>query len=306
MGLITHGAVLQNEVKGWPPLVQIGAGFDLVTQNQWFDDVATPTTKASAVPVSGEAGLTAKFTDVIKCVTDAANEGFMQRFTYAAEPRIKLGVTLSALIWVGSTAGGVDCTVKLLNSDATETAGVLVATDGDWDLYLVEAHVCAGTFVDLQVTKDTAGTFYAGGDITVILGANAVELRPRQLRMRWRDAVSVKDLTGLADEATWTDIDLTSVTSALAAMAFIAGRIADNTASDDFGLFSRRNGSSEAPDLSLNAIGRAGGTEIHEVIHGSLILLDDAQIFEYYLDRIAGSGTLQAGAISLRGWWEWE
>jgi len=310
MGLITYGASLQNEFKAWPPLIQIGAGFDLVTQAQWFADVATPTTKATAVPVSGEAGLDAKFTEVIKCVTDAVNEGWKQRYTYADEPRVKSGVKLSTLIWVATTAGGSGITAKLVNSDASETSFSVVATDGDWSLLLIEDHTCAGTYVELQVTKDASGTFYAGGPITVMIGADAIALKPRALQLKWRDAVQVKDLTGLADEATWTDVDCTSATSALAVSIIAVGRLAENTSTDDFALYVRRNGSSEGASLDLNAIARAGGSTTtmptHIIFNGASILLDDQQIFEYFLDRLAGSGTLQAGGIAVRGYSEWE
>jgi hypothetical protein len=35
------------------------------------------------------------------------------------------------------------------------------------------------------------------------------------------------------------------------------------------------------------------------------VILDDGQIFEYYFDRVAGTGTLNAGEISIRAYEEW-
>ena len=308
MGLIADGAILQNEVKAWPPLIQIGSGLDMVTGNHWWDTVGTPTTEATAVPVSGEAGLEAKFLDVIKCVTDAANEGFKQRYTYSEEPRIKSGAVISALVWVGHASGVASCdvTVKLLNSDASETVGAVIASTTDWECHLVEGHSCAGTYVDLQVTKDTAGTFYAGGPITVMLGASAIGLNPRRELFRARDGSAVKTLTGIGDEAAWTDVDCTSATSALATRALMSVNLLTTSTSDGYDLFIRRNGSSAAANAQqcVASVPSIAGTIRN---HNQIVqLLDDAQIFEYYLDRWAGSTTLDEGTINLVGYWEWE
>ena len=306
MGVITYGASLQNEFKAWPPLVKIGSGFDLVTANQWFDAVGTPTTQATAVPVSGEAGLGEKFETAIKCVTDSADEGWSQRYTYADEPRKKLGAHLSAEIWVASTAGSVDVTVRLVNSDATDTAATLVETDGDWDLYVVEDHTCAGTYVEIVVTKDTTGTFYAGGPITVMVGEDVIALRPRGLAYCYVDnATSVKTLTGLGDEAAWTDVDVTASSSALAAMAHLVSFIVDDTSGDIFAIHTRRNGSSDS--AGANTVkGKVTGAKTNNAATAFNQVLDDVQIFEYFFDREGGAGTLDFGVINLLGYWEWE
>lgn len=304
MGLITYGAVLQNEVKAWPPIVQIGAGLDLVTQAQWFADVASPTTKATAVPSSGEAGLDAKFLQVIKCVTDAVNEGWKQRYTYADEPRVKSGAHVSALVWVATTAGGTGITAKLVNSDASETAGTSVATDGDWTLLCVEDHTCAGTYVELQVTKDATGTFYAGGPITVMVGADAIALPPRRLRqVHPAQSAAVKVLTALADEATWTDIDLTSTTSALAATAQLLLWINEAGSSTRFDFRARRNPSADTNAAPL-AITEVAVNQQNTIVWQQI--LDDVQVFEYFLDRIAGATTLDFGEVYVISYEEWE
>lgn len=307
-GALPVGMTFQNEVKAWPPLVPIGAGFDLVTNAQWWADEATPTTKATAVPSSGEAGLDAKFTDVIKCVTDAANEGFRQRYTYADEPRVKSGAKLSALIWVATTGGGTGITAQLRNSDATFTSFTSIATDGDWSLLSIANHTCAGTYVELVITKDASGTFYAGGPITVMLGTIGVMLPPRKTVQRWYDGdddlPTIKTLTGIGDEVTWTDIDVTSVTSNLACRAYIQSTITEATSANRFDLGFRRNGSAGTPAPVQINITQGAVAEL--AITLSEQLLDDAQIFEYYLDRNGGATTLDFGVIYLRGWEEWE
>ncbi len=304
MGAVDYGASLQNEVKGWPALLQIGAGIDLVTLNQWWDDEGTPTTKASAVPVSGEASLDAKFLQVIKCITDAVDEGFKQTYTYADEPRIKSGTHLSALVWVATTSGGTGITVKLRNSGGSSTTATSVATDGDWSLLCVEDHTCSGTSVDLVVTKNTTGTFYAGGPITVMVGADAIGLTPRHLIYRSVAQATVKTLTGLGDEDTWTDVDVTATTSNLAAMAQLNAFFLDSTSGDVFALHTRYNGSAEAEGADTVK----GKTQVTAQIAANAfnIVLDDAQIFEYNFDREGGSGTLEFGVITILGYWEWE
>lgn len=315
MGLIADGAILQNEVKAWPPLVQIGVGLDLVTQNQWWDTVGTPTTEATAVPVSGEAGLEAKFTQVIKCVTDSANEGFKQRYTYADEPRIKSGAVISALIWVAHASGVASCdvTVKLVNSDATEAVGTVIASTTDWECHLVEGHSCAGTYVELQVTKDTAGTFYAGGPITVMLGASAIGLPPRKEIFRWRDFGADHDFDFTTDSGGFTDADVTAFTSNLACRAqmFCLVETPDGSANLSYELTVRRNGSSvsagESNKVASTRTNTSAGRDSARSLSSFPILLDDAQIFEYDFNH--AEGVTSAGGLSgmsVVGYWEWE
>jgi len=302
MGLITHGAILQNEVKGWPPKVLIGAGFDLVANAQWFANVGTPSTSATAVPSSGEAGLDAKFTEVIKTVTDAVDEGWRQRYTYADEPRIKSGESISALIWVATTDAS-DVTVKLINSSAEETAGVQVDTSGDWQLFLVEDHLCAGTYVDIQITKDATGTFYAGGPITVCIGTNAISLPPRGLVFRWRDPTQIEDWGAATVTVAFADEDVSAVTSNLAVIAKCVTNLVGNSGS--FAYHVRRNGSAEAFGLGTRRARVTLSTTTDVAVGEFDVLLDDAQIFEHGLEEVV-SGTMGSGATHLTGWWEWE
>ena len=315
MALISDGAIMQNEVKAWPPLVQIGSGLDLVTAAQWFFDVATPTTKASAVPASGEAGLEAKFSEVIKCITDAVNEGWAQRYTYADEPRIKSGAVISALVWVAHASGVASCdvTVKLINSDASETVGAVIASTTDWECHLVEGHSCAGTYVDLQVTKDTAGTFYAGGPITVMVGASAIGLPPRKLVKRWRDFGADHDFDFTTDSGGFTDADVTAFTSNLAARAdmFFMLEVPDGNANLSYELNVRRNGTSTAAGESNKVCSvrtnQTAGRDAARSTGMFSIVLDQAQIFEY--DFNWAEGSTNAGGLSgfsVAAYEEWE
>lgn len=313
MGLITYGASLQNEFKGWPCLVQIGAGLDLVTNAQWFADEGTPTTKATAVSSSGEAGLDAKFLEVIKCITDAADEGWSQRYTYADEPRIKSGSHISALLWVGTTGGGTGITVKLRNSGGSSTTGSVVATDGDFSLVLVEDHTCSGTYVELVATKDASGTFYAGGRPTVMVGADAIELPPRRLVKRWRDFGADHDFDFTADSGGFVDADVTAFASNLTARAdmFFMLEVPDGNANLSYELNVRRNGAStSAGESNKVASVRTNSTAGRDSARSTgmfSVILDHNQIFEYDFNHAEGS--TNAGGLSgmsVASYEEWE
>lgn len=308
MGVISYGAILQNEVKAWPPLKEIGSGVDLVTLNQWWDDEGTPTTKATAVPSSGESGLDAKFTEVIKCVTDANDEGFIQRYTYADEPRIKSGAHLSALIWVATTAGGSGITAKLRNSGGSSTSATAVATDGDWTLLCVEDHTCSGTYVELVVTKDASGTFYAGGSITVMIGEDVVMLPPRKgtYRLNAGAQTAVEDLSSTGSKAI-ADLDLTSASSPLAFMAELHMDILEG-ATGSFNYTVRPNGETSwsagaFTGPAMKGVVMPSDKEQHSI--DFLMLLDDLQIIETELAN-SGGGTVDYARLYLVGWWEWE
>lgn len=306
MGLITYGAVLQNEVKGWPARWQIGSGFDLVTNNQWWDDEGTPTTKATAVPSSGEAGLDAKFLEIIKCVTDAADEGFVQRYTYADEPRIKSGSVISALVWVATTSGGSGITAKLRNSGGSSTSGTSVATDGDWTLLAIEEHTCSGTYVELVITKDASGTFYAGGPITVMIGADAIALPPRKEVFRhYNTTTVVEDLSGSSGKATG-DVDLTSITSPLATRVGCHVDLYEPS-TGQFAYSFRPNGGGWTMSIGTGAGFKAfvvpSETERQETDFE--IVLDDLQIIETGLFN-SGGGTTDYARFYMTHYWEWE
>ena len=309
MGVITYGASLQNEFKAWPPLVRIGAGFDLVTADQWFDAVGTPTTQATAVPAAGESSLDEKFLEVIKCVTDANDEGWSQRYTYAAEKRIKLGKHISAAIWLGTTGGGsAGLTVRLVNSDASDTAGVAVLHDGDFSLYVVEDHTCAGTYVELVVTKDSSGTFYAGGSITVMVGADAIELPPRKTVYRSLSSdVLLEDLNGSGAKARG-NVDATSISSALAVMLCVQAVTADNDSTDEWGyhVYPNHWGAGAGQEGERRVWGRVGDSGDNSPFDTYFeVLCDDQQIIETELTLFSGTA-IDTARLYLNGYREWE
>jgi hypothetical protein len=292
---------LVNEIKGWPTLV--GNDIDLDAQAQWWDKLGTPTTAPTSVDIAGEVGITETYRDALKVVADAADEGFFQRWTYADEPRVKSGRVLSTL-WAIWCVGGVGATVKLVNSDASETAAAKV-TAAAWSIVEVPNHTLAGTYCDVKIILDGVGTVYAV-PLGANIGARAVPLKPRGLVYRHKDnPPSTKVLTGLGDEATWTDVDITALSSPLAAIAQLRINLLHvNATGWDIGL--RRNGDTTAvgqPNI-VNALSNSNNTERR--ITENRQVLDDGQIYEYYLDRWFGTSTLAEGNIYLVGYWEWE
>ena len=291
---VIQASQLINEVKGYPAMV--GIDVDLDAAGQWWDKVGTPTTAVTMVDLAGEAGITETWEYALKTVCDAASEGFYQRFTYADEPRVKAGRMLSAIaaVWVGTA--GTTVTMKLVTSAATEVSAT--ATAQGWTIITAESLTLDGTYVDLQFTTDTADTFYVV-PLGVNLGEKAVPLKARGLRYRDKSSgATIKTLTGLSDEATWTDIDCTSDASALAVLASCQANLVEAT--DDYILKVGRNGASDGFEVAHVF------SDAEACYNFFQIILDDANIFEYYLDRVSGAGALGYGVIVLAGWWEWE
>lgn len=295
---IIQASQLANEVMGFPSLVSID--IDLDAAGQWWDKVGTPSTAVTQVDLAGEAGITETWEYALKTVADGANEGFSQRYTYADQPRIKNGRALSAIaaIWVGTA--GRTVTMKIITSAATEVTAT--ATAQGWTICRCENLTLDGTYVDLQFIVDGADTFYVV-PLGVNIGAKAVPLSNRGLRFRWADnSPNAKDLNGIGDENTWKDVDCTAITSNLAAILNAVARVSAPGSGNAFDLKVRRNSEPVGGEfvLSTNASTEPTATNDFQVI------LDDAQIFEYLLDRTAGSDTMSSGRINIRGWWEWE
>ena len=289
--------IFQNEVRNFPSM----EGADDAQPEWWEEENANAT--LTEVDVSGE-GITETFERALKVVTTGANEYAYQRYTYADEPRLKSGRTVSAIAKVWSV-GGVSARIRLNTSTPTSVVSSST-TAAAWTTLRANALVLDGTYVQIELEVDTGTAYFA--EITVMVGSRAVTLKPRGLRYRWVDSVSVKSLTGLADEATWTDIDVTANSSPLAAIASVHATMFEASGSTHFRLYMRRNGSAEAA-ADTNALGHVfsttGSTDA-AMSNDAQVLLDDGQIFEYHLDRTSGATTLDSGVISLRGWWEWE
>jgi hypothetical protein len=288
------GYQLVNEIKGWPPVVAPDA--DLVTLNLWWDDVATPSTKATVVDVAGEAGITETYELALKCVGDGAGDGLMQRFTFADEPRLKSGRVASALLAIWSVSA-VEVTAKLVNQTAEETAAAAVTTAA-WTLVEIPAHTLAGTYVDLQVTAGAAGTFYVV-PLGLCVGTRGLALPPR--RERWVDVLTdnvVNDVD--PGGATFADLDLTAATSPLATAVQLAGFYL-NTAAGGIAVYARRNGSAAGTGVStilcLNVSGSIYGVGTKRVA------CDDGQVIEWQTGGTAGQ--TEHVYLGVSGFWEW-
>jgi hypothetical protein len=283
---------LVNEIKGWPPCVKTG---DLDALNLWWDKVGTPTTAPSVVAVSGiGGGVTETYGECLKLVADAANEGLYQRFTYADEPRIKLGRKLSTL-WAIWCVGGVGATLSLTNSDASETAAAKV-TAAAWTIVEVPNHTLAGTYVDVKILADGAGTFYA-----VPLGAN-IGARGIPLGQRPSRYVDV-DLSLVVNGvdpggAGFVDVDFTATTSNLAHKLDLNSLYRNNITLDT-NLKIRRNGSADAVGMYgpyCNVLNRYAAITV-------TMPCDDEQIIEYTTG--AAAANVEEVYIGIMGYWEW-
>jgi hypothetical protein len=285
VGSLRMSGHLINEIKGWPPIVASG---DLDALNLWWDKVGTPTTAPTIQDLSA-AGLTDTYETGLKVTADAASEGLAQRWTYSEEPRVKAGRRFSALfaIW---PVGGIGVTLKLVNSDATETAAVAV-TAAQWNIVEVPNHLLAGTYCEVRAIASAAGTFYVV-PLGVNIGTRAYPLAPRPTRFvdTYVNVVNGADAGGA-----YTDVDLTANTSPLCYAAQLTGNYRNNTTLDS-ALTVRRNGSTIPHQVVI-----AGHLGIY--LSGSLpILLDDGQIFEY----IGGAaGDSEVIYMYLDGYWEW-
>lgn len=282
-------SVLANEIQNFPSIEKAND-----TQPEWWEESAGTAT-LTEVDVVGES-ITETFERCLKVVTTADVYAY-QRYTYADEPRLKSGRTVSCRVAVWAV-GGVTARVRLQSS--VGSLGVSTTTAAAWTELVVTAVVLDGTNVELRLEVNN-GTAYFVPLAFGVGNAASGQLPPRGLGFRWSDSTLVKSLTGLGDENVWTDIDCTTATSPLAAVGVCFVYMEDT---DDWSLSVRRNGSSAAPGAG-NMIVRIAGTDV--ALTGQFhVVLDDQQIFEYYLDRSAGSGTLDASAIYITGWLEWE
>lgn len=281
---------LCNEIKGWPPIVNTG---DLDALNLWWDKVGTPSTAPSVVAVSGE-GITETYELALKVVTDAASEGLSQRWTYADEPRVKAGRTLSALLAIWSVSS-LSVTAKLVSSDASETAASAVTAAG-WTLVEIPAHTLAGTYCDLQVTAGDAGTFYVV-PLGACIGTRGLALAPRGLRyISTARAALVNAIDpGGADYA---DVDATASASPLTVRLQLEASYTNGSATGRQ-VKIRRNGRTD--DDVLTAQVAVAGVSARN--YGP-VDTDDGQIFEYKTGSAAGE--TESVTITLLGYWEWE
>lgn len=283
-----------NEFMNWPATEQADG-----LQPEWWEEQDGNATLTD-VDVAGES-ITETWERCLKLVTTATDKYAYQRFTYADQPRIKSGKTVSLRVAVWSVSGAA-ARVNLTSS-VGELGVSADTTAAAWTVLTVDGEVLDGTYVDVRFEVDNGTAYFV--PLAFGIGATTTaELPPRGLRFRWRDSVIVKDLTGLGDEDTWTDIDCTSSTSNLAVIAVCSGIMFDNDSTDSYALNIRRNGSSDTKGNETERL-RVLAEESNQVETEMTVLLDDGQIFEYLFDRTSGTGTLDFGGIWLNAWWEW-
>lgn len=291
-GGAASAAVIANEFKNWPTIEGVDNG-----QPEWWEVNANCT--LTDVDIAGES-ITETFERGMKAVT-SADSYFYQLFTYADEPRIKSGRTVSVRVAVWAV-GGVTARVRLQSSVGSLDVGTTTAAA--WTIITLDGVVLDGTTVAVRCEVATGTAYFV--PLAFGIGDTAPhELAPRGTRFRWADQASVKSFSGLGDENTWTDVDCTSATSPLCCMVQVFAQCLGVSGSSwDVGL--RRNGSAIALSGIVTLVSFNSNAPVRHAGGPAVIPVDDGQIFEYCLDRWSGSGTLGADSgIYLWGWWEW-
>lgn len=294
----------------WPPPLRAADAIDLDAAAQWWRKVVTPSTAPTYTTATAEGVASTYGEEVLKCVAAASGDGLKSTWTYANEKRVKSGRYFALLVGVYVVTASRTATVELVSSTPTTiVSGNSGGTVGSWVTVALDpgTTVLDGASVDIRVTLDGAGTFYVvplGAYITNQSSPTAIALAPRQQIFKWADPSTLLTLTGKGDEATWTDIDATTPTSPLTTLVQLLIGMFDSAST--YRLFLRRNGSSDgntADDPNETITVTASSALPHT---GITVPVDDAQIFEYFLDRTGGAATLVFGKINLAGYYEWE
>lgn len=152
----------------------------------------------------------------------------------------------------------------------------------------------AGTNLSTVPNHDHTGDAGDGGAIAY------ASLTGEEPVFTWKDdPPTVKTLTALEDENTWTAVDVTSDSSATATRALLKVNMDESV--DRYLLYLRRTGSSEAVSVGNRYGDVAPGHTICNNL--AIVPLDAGQTFEYLLDRFSGVAALDLGTISLLGYW---
>ncbi len=286
---------VQNEFH-WPP-PYFG---ELDANNQWWHKVGTPSTAPTWV-AAGDGSTGKEYGGTIKTIAAAAGDGMKDTWTYANEPRVIAGQRISILLAIWSVAG-VPLTATLINSDGTRTDANPV-TQAAWSIVAIENHLLAGTSCDLRVTAGTAGTFYVS-PLGARIGSTALLLPPRPMVYQTLDnPPTLKTLTGRGNgnENAWTDIDTTTNTSSLATRLYARANGTENTS--QYRLHVRRKGSSDG--ASNNNMLWLVDPNTQFAVQDFLIVLDDQQIFQYYLELFSGATNIDFSEIYATGYDLW-
>lgn len=283
--------VVANEVMNFPSIEAADGA-----QPEWWEESAGTATLTEE-DVAGES-LTETWERCLKVVTTADVYAY-QRYTYADQPRLKSGGTVSCRVAVWAVSGA---TARVRLQSSVGSLGVATTTAAAWTILTVEGKVLDGTTVDLRLEVST-GTAYFVPLAFGVGDAAPSELGPRGLRYVHKPAHAVQT-SGVADPAAWTDADLTSVTSPLAAIASVyLNCLKDNASGWD--ISARRNGTSTTENTGetvVLALSNVSG--LFRGISDFPMQLDDGQIMEYYIDRWIGADTFEF-ELGVRGWWEW-
>lgn len=293
-GAISDGSVvLANEFRNFPSLENADD-----TQPEWWEEEAASTAVLTEVDVVGES-ITESYERALKVVTTADDYAY-QLFTYADEPRLKVGKTVSVRMAVWAVSG---VTARTRIQSSVGSLGVASSTAAAWTIQTVSGVVLDGTTVEVRLEVNN-GTAYFVPLAFGIGGSAPNALAPRGLAFKSSATRPAIETLDASSGKAFGDIDVTSNTSPLAVRIAVHLYMEEGGA-DGFTYGTRPNGSSLA----------SGGREVRRGINTSantyvvtsfIEFLDDAQIFESELIRNFGSGSIAACAVNLDGWWEWE
>lgn len=282
---------LSTELHNAPPSIE---GADN-TNPEWWEVSSNAT--LTEVDIAGES-ITEIAERCHKVVTTLSAKYSYDKMTYADEPRVKSGRSVCAhfLVWSVSAAPA-----RIRIQSSVGSLGVSRDTvAAGWTQLDVGPVTLDGTYVEVRCEVDSGTAYFLPCD------ENGKTIQNRNLRFVHKDITTVKTLTGISDEATWTDVDITSTTSNLAAIAELTAFISEGDSGNVYELHIRRNGSSLSSSNSTVWALTRNSTWAFQGLSARSVLLDDGQIFEYYLDRQSGATALDFGEINCYGYWEWE
>lgn len=284
---VMQAGQLVNEVMNFPSMEAADG-----VQPEWWEVSANAT--LTEEDVAGE-GVTETYERCLKVVTTADNAYGYQRYTYADQPRAKSGRKFSVLVAVWAVSA-VTARVRLQSS--VGSLGVVTTAAAAWTILKVENVTLNGTYVDMRFGVDTGTAYFV--PLGLCIGEKAFPLPMRGLLYQETNGTEVKTLTGIGDEATWTDIDCTTATHPLAARLDFSLQMGDTV--NTYYVAMRRNGGNPSSYYGIKGKVIPGS----EDFRGNFELLcDDSQIVEYLLDREAGAGNLAWGVIVVLGWHQW-
>lgn len=283
---------LGNEIMNFPSME--GAND---AQPEWWEEGDANAT-LTEVDVAGE-GITESWERCHKLVTIADAKYSYQRYTYADQPRLKSGKTISAIFAVWSV-GAAAARIRLQSS--VGSLGVSSdTTAAAWTILTVNGVVLDGTYVDIRCEVDTGTAYFV--PLGLHVGAKAVPLAPRGLNYRISPTrPTVEDLTGSAGKA-WADVVFTASTSPLAAR--VGCNILMTDAAEEYRYGMRPNGSALASGGGNVRMAWLNNVSINGLAQYLTHIVDKAQTLETELIRVPGAGTIGGCYLVLLEWWEW-